>query len=244
MPSLGLGLGFCQNSSTWTPHNLANQFLWLRGDSIVGTSSVTGWTDKSGAGNSFTASANNPSLNTSAVNGQPGLALNGSQGLLGSTTFLPSGATSIAIVFKLSTVPTGNFQSLLCLENSSSQFSEVAIVAIGGYSNYSATFASGSPGVGFTQTPDTNPHALIWTWDGSSTYQAYLDNVSQTIGTSGAFVYSGESVSAGGRSVAGVISAGTIGVELEVIGSSSIWSSSDRANLHQYFNARYGAGVG
>jgi hypothetical protein len=254
--SLSLALGFCGPSSVaFTPAALPSVRMWLRSDlGVTGSSKASGWADQTGNGN-------NASQGTSSAQPTITTGVRGLQALEFSTnvamalpSFAVAGAKSIAIIFQCTSDPsTSTFQSLLTLLTATGGlFSELILANITGYKPY--TFAADFTTItalGSAAALDTNTHGILVTYNGgtntsAASYSALLDNATQGVAASSTDARtSTDSASVGGRIGTGnVCSNGLIGLLYEVIVTGDGFTPADEANLHMYFNARYGSGIG
>jgi hypothetical protein len=243
--------------NSFTPKNLVGLSLWLRGDLGVTASGgyVSAWADQSGSGHNFAQAGGttfSPQTAT-GINGQATLQFGATsnQVLYGASNFTSLGAKNFAVVYEATVTPS-SFYSLLTLATSGDAFSELLLSNLGApYQPFSfyCDFTSATA-VGVSNAIDTNPHAVVVTYNGgtntsTSSYTFTLDNASQTVLTGGTLApTSTDPASVGARSNSSGVGTGTLtGHIAEVI----VWTTSsgtDAANLHKYFNARYGSGVG
>lgn len=96
------------------PDTLTGLVLWLKADAITGLAdgaAVASWLDSSGAGNSVSqgTSADQPTYQTSVLNGKPALHFNGTSYFLSRTTGFPINSDyTIAAVFRASSFTPNN----------------------------------------------------------------------------------------------------------------------------------------
>lgn len=247
--SLQAGLMF-KAANAFVPTNVAGCKLWLRGDLGVTQSggTVSLWADQSGNANDYSqgTAANQPTFTASAINALPGLSFDGTNDVL-TSSFQISGAKTIFMVRKLSSVPgAGAFFTPWNL-NSGSLESEEIYVNSAGYQPTS--FAHDRSGLitvlGTADALDTAAHVEQQTYDGgtntsASSYTERLDATTQTVVTSSLFGVPGLGASLGARANNSLNYAGIIA---EFIVYDTALSGANLTLVRNYLGARYGISV-
>lgn len=93
--------------SRWTPTRLGSKVLWLRAGSLASdTTTISTWTDESGAGNHATqgTTAKRPTYNASWRNGRPAVNFNGSQLLSVASALTSAKPWTVAMAVQFTTL--------------------------------------------------------------------------------------------------------------------------------------------
>lgn len=184
---------------------------------------VSRWADQSGNGADWVQAtgAQQPTFNSSSINGKPGLTWNGSCGMSTTATF-PAGAWTVAIAFKMASTPgSGSFYELCSLKTTTPTFSEIILSNISGaYQPYTwiANNTTSPSSAGAANALDTSAHVLILTYNGGTntstgSYTDSLDGSTQSVVVSNAVARTTTDLcSLGARlTSANAVSAGFIG---------------------------------
>lgn len=263
MPTaLGLGVSLAHGgwgaaeAAAWSPAELTTS-LWLSAADLASLFTDSGrttpvaanddpvgaYSDKSGNGHHFTGSSTaRPLYKSAGIGSHPSVRWDDSNDALTCTpAFCPSGAQTIALVFKLSSVPgAAEFDGLLDLSTGSRS----TLFYVCNYAGYTpicfcVSYTAGGSGIGFSWTPDTAAHTLLVTYDGTgpnvaSHYQAWLDGVPVTLATTGAFGLS-SNASIGNSGAGGFPLAGDLS---EVILIPGVVAGGDLVELQAYLASR------
>lgn len=175
----------------------ANDLASFRGDLGVtsGTGAYAAWADQSGNGNNATqATGSLQPAQSTTINGQKCCSFNGSTALE-LPAFMPtSGALYFMIAYKLTATPgASTFFEFLKLVSSVPLFWRIAFTNYTLYYSYQQLAQVGistAAGLGFQPTLDTNPHALVQTYNGNTntsatSYTTILDGTSETLSVGG-----------------------------------------------------------
>jgi hypothetical protein len=256
---IGLGIGLSRGGSAppaWSPADLTPH-VWLSaadlsslyqdgGKTTAVTSdgqSVGSYGDKSGNGHDFSgAGGARPTYQATGVAGRPGVQWDdGDDALTCSPAFCPSGAQTIALVFKLSSVPgAAEFDGLIDL-STGSRSTLFFVCNYAGYTPicFGVAYTGSGAGIGFTWTPDTNAHTLLITYNGgdphsAASYQAWLDGSPVTLSTTGTFSLSSNASignsGAGGYPLGGLLS--------ELVIAPGVVAGADLTELQAYLASK------
>lgn len=240
----------------WSPADLTPTF-WLSAADISSLSTDSGgstpvtatgddvgrFADKSGNNRHFTgAGGTRPKYQATGVAGRPSVRWDDTDDVLSRTpTFCPSGAQTIAIVFKLSSWPSAaEFDGLIDL-STGTRSTQFFVCNYAGYTPicFAVDYSGSGAGIGFSWTPDTNAHTLLITYDGTgshtaSHYQAWLDGVPVTLSTTGSFSLS-SNCSIGNSGAGGYPLAGDLA---EVLILPGVVAGADLTELQAYLAAK------
>lgn len=235
----------------WSPSSLTPH-LWLsaadlgslytdaaRTTPVTADSDPVGaYSDKSGNARHFTGSSTTrPVYKATGIGTHKSVRWDDTDDVLTATAFCPTGAQTLAFVFKMSAAPgAAEFDGLLDL-STGARSTIFYVCNFGGYSPlcWCVDYTGGGAGIGFSWSPDTSAHTLLVTYDGTgpnvaSHYQCWLDGVSQTIATTGAFGLS-SNASLGNSGAGGYPFAGDIS---EVIVAPGVVAGADLTSLQSY----------
>lgn len=238
--------------SVQAPLSVPNCLAWWRADSNItlSGSNVSSWVDLSPyAINAANGLTTGPTISTT-INGKQCCSFNGSQ-FLTAGRFVASGAKSVVIVAKITTLPgASTLYSVFSAGTSGGVFTELLFGNDAPYTNI--TFAddltsSSITGSGFNPTLDTNSHAIVQTYNGGfnnlpASYSSSLDNVSQSIVASSSLSRTSSDLSSiGGRVASGnVLSLGSKVDIAEIIVYGSALTGAQQTTLVSYLYSRYG----
>ena len=228
----------------FTPGSLSGLVLWLRGDLGVTTSPFQ-WLDQSSSALTFNkGSENDPTVNSSSINGQQGITMS-SAGALGctattSSTALGLSSYTIYVVMK----PTATFPSFseVLVNSDSNAWSSGWGISGAGTAGYISAWSGNY--VYFAISPTTlssgSPYCVRGTWDGS-TINIYLNG---SIGTpySGGVQVNSTSPIFLGTSATGGGGGGNpyTGDICEVVVVNRVLNSTELSEMAAYILARYG----
>lgn len=234
--------------------------LWYRADSVVLTgSNVLGWVDKSGNGrNATNAGTGFCTWNASGVNGKPTVTFPG--GLTppyftmgGATAILPIGsAGAVIIVTKSAGVPAAGFGlGLSLISDGSGNWCSFLTSNTAGYGLYTI-------GGGGSTAKNINcgfDPGAVWSgivnnyngggaFDSNANWVVVANNTTQTMSNGTGTVGTGLATS----SYLGIYTPSTMlpytGDIAEILVYNSQLTGPQLVSMHNYLNARYGAGVG
>lgn len=179
--------------------------------------------------------ANEPTYNATGLGSGPCLIFDGSNDYLRVVDSVTASTFTIGFSFKLDTIPaSGQFTSPGGINFSVGSCELLLMNAVGGYRNLTVNVASNN-GVGYNLALDTNPHTVIATYNGgtvtaTSSWQVFVDGVSQTLSASGLVIPSGAHAigarTSGSNQMTGRVRA--------MVGYSGVLSGADIALLHDW----------
>jgi hypothetical protein len=221
---------------------LGSLAFWTRGDlgRTANGGATAGRADQSGNGRHFsqgTPGSQPLFVASGSLNGCPCDRYDGTDDYLENTTWTFSGAATVFIVYKLN-VNAGAGQSVLTLANDPTSWSEL-LVDLNTYreTSFAHDFSSVAS-VGHDAVIGTSAHVHMHTWDGSGTYTASLDGVTQSVVGSGTFARgAGVKASIGAR---GGPSFPTSMDLYEIAVSVGVQSAAKQSALYNYARQRYG----
>lgn len=143
-----------------------------------------------------TTAAARPTYNATGLGGGPCMIFDGSNDYLRVIDSVTAATFTWLISFKLDSVPASGLFTSPGGINFSAGSSELLLMnGVGGYRNLTVNLASNN-GVGYNMALDTNPHVVVVTYSGgtstaTTSWQVYVDGVSQTLSASGLVIPSG-----------------------------------------------------
>lgn len=170
-------------TAPFSPDDISGLQIWLKADAITGLSDndpVATWEDSSSANHDFTEATNRPVYKTNIVNGKPVVRFDGTNDKLSGGDLsgsFPSAATSF-IVFSEA---NANKYTIYTTKNNDTHYSFVAPTD-GYYGVFRSTRINNYP----SSVPQTDNVFRMWTTlSSSSTYEVWIDQVSQGSQTAG-----------------------------------------------------------
>lgn len=235
---------------TFSPSDLANLSLWLRGDDVtLNGSDVSSWNDKSGNGRHYAqaTAANQPGyLATGGPNNTPCLEFNGVDKYMDRAGWTETGAATLIMVIKVDSPIPGIAQGTFVISDGTNS-SDFELISYAGYTVYNVTLGNASGGsnafVGYSPINYADFDSIIFTYNGSGSatptnYAALVDGSSQAISASGLSAAYPASGSVIGRRL-DVSIFYFFGKIAEIIFYSDQKTGADLTNLAAYLTARY-----
>jgi hypothetical protein len=213
--------GMWSAATTFLPTSPAGCVLWLRGDNVVlNTTTVSQWTDLSGAGNHFTQATAlvQPLYVASGINSLPSLDFAATNACVASTNSI-----TMRTVFLVASYPGASFGTLPTALAAGISSGDYIFRGNTGLTTWDTT--NGTVGTRYTDGTATNSAGTL-----SSTKHAYMW-VGSSAKTASAWRVGDDAASAV-REWDGQIA--------EVIGYSGLLSGSEEAAVEGYLAARYG----
>lgn len=256
MFSLRVLTGF-KNDGAWSPLDLPDLALWLRGDSFTFGTTAT-WADLSGNARDFTATGTDRPTASAAINSQPTVNFASASNQIMQATWpgilRNNQPHTVVLVIKHNGYGTGglDLQNVLIIRDSTSlaatnNFHVLWVNPLGAfggsYPEYSTGFRSNAAPAFNPTTAISTASLFITTYAGVgpdtlAAFNATQNAVTQTLNTRPGFSTTVGISCIGGR--AGASNVNLNGDIAEIIIMNSVITISDRVQLNNYILSRYG----